>query len=306
MRVLVIVLVSVLGCGGGDDDGGGGGGPDGGGEPEIDGGGGGAWGAPADGQFTATEARFAQGDQFGAVTGTFVDERPQYHELAEESGECRLWLYHVAACDEGCAGTGICDAEGTCIPYPQHVQAGDVTIAGVTLEDSEYGYVPGGAVDSELFAPGDAVSLSAAGGDGSAAFALDAEGVAPIALDLVNAGGEDEDALVLEAGADLEVTWEASDGAARVRLELLTDNSGHGYPVLEMIECESADDGSITVPQSMIDAMPAKAYQNICAGSDCPPSSLMRFTEDRKTVGDHDVALRVGFQQYFILVVNDG
>lgn len=299
------MLVSVLAaCGGGDDDPGGR--PDGGGDP-VDGGGGGAPDEPAHGRFDAIEARFGDGDQFAAVSGSFLDARPRYHALHLESGECRMWTYHVEACDDGCVGTGICDAEGTCIPYPEHVSAGDVTVGSQTLTDTEYGYIDeGGLPGADLVDPGETLAASAAGGADVGAFALEAEGVEPIAMELEIGGEEGEDSLILEPGGDRTITWEPASGDARVRLELLTDNSGHGMPVHEVIECESADDGSITVPQAMIDALPAKAYQNICAGSDCPPSSLTRFTEDRKTVGDHDVALRVGFQHYFILVVNGG
>jgi hypothetical protein len=311
MPLALAVVLAVAGCGGGDDDGGGGGGggPDA-ADPGADGGGG-DFEAPAQGQFTAMEARFGAGDQFSAVGGTFLAPRPQYHELFAESGECRMWVYHVGACDDGCAGTGICDSEGTCIPYPAFVSAGDVTIDApggtTTLDDTEYGYVPSGGVpDGELFAPGDEVALSAPGGDDTDAFALSATGVAPIEIDLEAGGDSGEDSLVLEPGGDLTDTWDGQEGGARVRLELLTDNAGHGMPVREMIECESPDDGSITVPQAMIDALPAMAYRNICAGTDCPPSSVTRFTEDRKTVGDHDVALRAGFQQYFVLVINGG
>lgn len=301
--VLVMVLVSGLGCGGGDDDGAGG--PDGGGEPEADAGGG-DFDEPAAGQFEAFEGRFGTGTPFTGITGSFVDARVQSHDLAMEAGECRLWVHHVEGCSGECVGVGVCDADGECVPFPSPVRAGDVEIAApggtVTIDDTEYGYFADQQIDGDLADPGEAVTASAPGGEDAGAFELEAAGVEPIGLDLEDAGGGDEDALRLVDGGDLVVTWEPGDGD-RVRLDLMTDNAGHGLPVREWIECESADDGTITVAQALVEAMPDKAYSNVCAGTDCPPSALMRFTEDRKTVGDQDVALRVGFQQYFILVI---
>ena len=314
VRVLVIVMVLMLvGCGGGDDDGGGGGGADAGdpGGGDGDAGPGGVFDEPAEGQFDAFERRYASHDPSTGVTGSFLDGRPVSHELLLEEGECRMWVHHVGDCGEECVHDGmggICGPDGTCQPFPTLLSAGDLEVSApggtVTLVDSEYGYSPTNFIDGDLAAPGQAVTLTAPGGADVDAFELEARGVLPIALgELEDAGGGEANALVLVDGDDVVVTWEPAGAGDRVRLDLMTDNTGHGLPVLEWIECDSADDGSITLPQAMIEALPDKVYSDVCAGTDCPLSELSRYTEDRKSMGDRDVALRVGSQQLFVLVV---
>lgn len=299
---LATVPAPVFAACGGD---GGGGGAD--GAPEVDGGGGGE--GPRDrveGEIAVDEGMFGEGGEpWSYVQASILDPRPQFMTLAMEAGACRMWTYQPADCG---LCTGICDRDGICVPYPTPLSAGALTIGGVAggdivMEPSEYGYYLPGAPPADLFAPGDEITASAAGGDQVDAFALAAAGVDPIAVDLVE-GGEDgrEDTLRLEDGADLTVGWEPARPGTRVRLEINSNNGGHGLPVDAMIECEADDGGSLAVPREMIEAFPAKPYQNICAGIDCPPSSLTRYRYDRAAVGDLEVELRVEFRTQFIVV----
>ena len=310
-RSALALLLLLVACGGDDDgagDGGDGGDAD--GAPEADGGGGGGDG-PRDrveGDLSVYEGRFGEGEtanDWSYLLASFVDPRPRYMTLEMESGACRMWSYQPGGCGE-C--TGLCDAEGECVPFPTQLSAGVVTFAGmnggeVEMEPTEYGYFLDTAIPPDLFGADSEVTVSAAGGADVDAFSLTAGGVDPIGIDLVAQGeGENQDTLRLEDGANLTLSWEPARPGTRVRLEINSNNQGHGLPVDSMIECEADDDGSLTVPRAMIEAFPDKGYQNICAGTDCPPSSLTRYRWDRAAVGDLEVELRVEFRAQFIVV----
>jgi hypothetical protein len=309
MPRLSIVLVSfglALGAsaacgggGGGDDDGDGsdGGGPDGSVGP----------GEPAEGLFEVIEGHFGE-DAFlwGNAYGTIEDPRPRYHRLEGSEGACRLWTYEVGSC-----GTcdGLCNADGDCVPYPAQLSAGAVTVEGlsqgVVLEEQPYGYYPAAALANELFAAGDEVTLSAAGGGDVPAFSLAARGVDAIDMALrPGFDGGDVDSLTIEDGDDLVLVWSPVVPGTRVRLEILSNNAGHGLPVDAMIECESDDAGRLVVPRAFVEAFPQKPYQNACAGSDCPPSALTRFRSDRAEVGGRAIELRVEARRQFIVIHN--
>jgi hypothetical protein len=302
MGMAVPLCWSACGDDGGEDGGDGkvdgGGGPDGSVGP----------GEPAEGQFAILESEFG-GSSFpnGTVSGSIFDPRPVYHELVQSAGACQMWTYEVGNCG---SCDGLCNAEGDCIPFPVELSAGTVRVDGlseqVVLRFEEYGYYPDGALPSDLFAAGDLVTLRADGGEDVEEFSLTARGVEPIAIDLEQGGEKGEDTLRLEDGADLIVAWSPAEPGTRVRLDLLSDNRGHGLPVDAMIQCEADDSGRIVVPRAMIEAFPGKPYANICAGSDCPPSTLTRFRSDRAEVGGRAIELTVGSQLQFILVHDAG
>jgi hypothetical protein len=300
----VALAVLLLAACGGDDEGGGsgdaGGGAD--GAPEVDGGGDPAP-PPADGQFTVLESAFGEGDGSGAIAGSILDGWPAFHHLAMDSGACKLWVYEPVDCSP-C--NGICDSDGTCVPYPTSLSAGTVTVSttggDVVMPDTEYGYFPDGPVPHDLFEAGDPVGLAAAGGEDVAAFSLDAEGVDPIEIDLEVGGEVGADTVRMEDGADLELSWDGAEAGRRVRLQIKSNNQGHGLPVMALIDCEVDDTGSLIVPRAMVEAFPQKPYQNICVAIDCPPSSLRRFTRARIDVGDRTMELVAGFERQFIVV----
>lgn len=307
---LALFLVAVLsGCGdggsgsdaGSDDAGdsgdsgdGGGDGPDGSIGP----------GEPADGQFTVVETHFGEDVfQTGNAFGSILDPRPRYHLLEDSAGACQMWELTSASCDP-CLG--ICDVDGNCV-VPDELSAGDVTVEAVgwstVMRHQDYGYYPTEVLPTELYAEGDEVALTAAGGGDVAAFSLSARGAEPIAMELERGQPEgDLDMLRIEDGADFELTWSPVVSGTRVRLAILSNNRGHGLPVDVFIECEADDTGRMVVPRALVEAFPDKPYQNACAGSDCPPSSLMRFRADRVEIGGRDIELRVGSQRQFIMV----
>ena len=100
--------------------------------------------------------------------------------------------------------------------------------------------------------------------------------------------------LVLEPGQDEIVRWTPAGGDARVRLTLNSNNQGHGQPYLGIIECDSPDAaGEVRVSASLVDEFPETRAWTICAGTDCPPSTLRRYQRATAPVGEHDVELVV-------------
>ena len=302
LLVVLGLALALTACGG--DDGGGGGvdaGPGLDGDVGLD--------EPAAGQFVLAEVQFGEGiHTSGQAFGTIVDPRPRYHTLADESPACKRWTFAVGDCGGYC--DGVCSPDGECLPHPTQLSAGDVSLsspgADLVLPHAVYGYYSTEIVSPELFAPGDRIALGAAGGDDVAAFSLETAGVDPIDLSLEVGGEEGPDTLRMEDGGDLVLTWSPAVPGARVRLEILSNNAGHGFPVDAMIECEADDTGRIAVPRAMVEAFPEKPYQNICAGTDCPPSSLTRYRADRVEVGGREIELRASAVRQFVLVHEPG
>jgi hypothetical protein len=236
---------------------------------------------------------------YNVVSAQFFDgPRPRYHTLTDAAGACTLEVFEAAFCDPACDG-GYCNA-GTCIPYPTFVPAGAVSIEGTTapieLSPGDY-YYPAGPLPTDLFAPGAAVTASLAGdAAGLPAMTLTAAAPAPIVAAI------DDVAITLAPGVDHTVRWtpDDDDPSARVRLTLNANNVGHGYPFEAIIRCDVADAaGEVTIDAALVDAFPATEAWKICAGHDCPPSSLTRYHEDRRAVADGDVVLRVGARLEF-------
>jgi hypothetical protein len=310
----VVLGASFASACGGDDDGGAGldgGDDDADAAPIVDGGGDDGPRDRAAGEITAHESQLGEdGYQNRTVWGSIVEERPRFHRLEMEEGSCRFWSWSVQTCDD-CEG--ICDAEGSCVPYPTQLSAGTLTVSGlvdgsVTMAPSEYGYYPEQGFPDDLYEPGAAISASFAGGPDLMAFELEARGVDPIEIDLVDGGSElgDRDALRLEDGSDLTLSWAPARPGTRVLLEIKSENQGHGLPIDALIECEGPDTGSLTVPRAMVEAFPLKGYAYICVGRDCPFSTLTRYTWDRASVSGVEVELRVEHRREFIAVHEPG
>ena len=78
-------------------------------------------------------------------------------------------------------------------------------------------------------------------------------------------------------------------------------NESHGAPLNTIIRCESADDGSVTIPQAMVDAFPTGATPEVTEGYDWPHSELTRYTRARTPVDPGDAVLLVHSTTYFRL-----
>jgi len=222
---------------------------------------------------------------FGVVQGTVSDGvvPTAIPRLALEQGSCRLFERRNLACVPACVGAQTCGEDGTCIPYPRQVSAGEVVIAGLTKETRMSPLQPGNTyfapgADNPPFAVGSEVVLSAAGEGDMAPFQLFGLGSEPLS---------EPPAWVIQAGTDLALAWAAPSAnvGTSVLVELTIDQ--HGISPLSL-SCEFEDTGSASVPGSIIDEL-------IGAGvSGFPNGRLTRRTADHVELGAGCVELVVG------------
>jgi hypothetical protein len=212
-------------------------------------------------------------------------------------GECRLLEPRLAFCT---ICDGLCVATEVCEPYPTYGRAGDLTFTGVragpfTLTQASgvdpTWYASQGELGTDAFAP-DATITVRAPGDTVPALEVSAGAVPPLADQL-------PETLELTDTTDLRVAWTPTDGDARVRLRLNSNNAGHGQPYLAVIECDSPDDGEIVIDRSLVETFPSTFEMGACEGSDCPPSTLTRYRSGSADVAGAVVDLVVGSRRDF-------
>jgi hypothetical protein len=249
----------------------------------------GTW-SDGDGNFTPYEASRLGG-------GVWNGARPIAHKESMRDGACVLLTYTPQQCDEWC--DGVCVGLNQCQPWPAYVSAGTLTITGLwqtlTLQPDPdfhgYGYSTQPPLD--MFVAGAEITASAAGAT-MPAFSVTAHGVEPLESPLA------EGAITLEPGKDHTIRWTAGGGDARVKITINADNQGHGQPYKAIIECDVPDaGGQVTIPKAMVDAFPETHAWSACAGSDCPPSRIVRYTRGVALVPDGHVELIVGSEITF-------
>ena len=82
-------------------------------------------------------------------------------------------------------------------------------------------------------------------------------------------------------GQDAELTWTAGpDPAACVRLVINGFNDVHGAPLSDIIECETADTGSLIIPRSFVEEFPHGETPDVTEGYDWPHAELTRYTQN--------------------------
>jgi hypothetical protein len=176
-------------------------------------------------------------------------------ELVAAEGDCEVWAHPAdpAQCDPPCED-GYCVADDRCEPYPQLTSAGVITTTGVAGDlrfvPVEYGYQVDPEVPPEdLFADNAAITVTAPG-DVADGFTLEAGGVVPLEaqLDL-----DFDITLVIEDGVDEVVEW-TPESSGEIQLALLTGH--HGQPWYSLLVCETADDGELVIPGSLISQFP--------------------------------------------------
>ncbi len=283
--VRILFAVILIGCGAGANDG-----PDAGASPDAraaaDAGAVGASFSPErKGKITITEAAFA-----GPAVGIFATLRdgaePLALELVASDGDCAVYHRPEAGfCDPGCEAGSYCNADDQCVANPAQVSAGTIAVSGllapVSFVPGEHGY----SVDSDLshdddyYTPGAVITASAPGAE-VGGFSVDVVGVAPFVSSTTTVSLHDD--------TDAVVTWEG-EGDGRVQLALRL--GWHGGPTMDMLLCETVDDGELTIPGALITRFP---YFE--GGLFQVPSSFGRFA--RAVVPGGDIELFVGSMIY--------
>lgn len=191
-----------------------------------------------------------------AVVGKVYDgETPAtiVWEAGTKSGECQLFTPRVPFCDTPCGGSAVCVEDNTCAPYPTAGSAGTITVKGLktsdgatefTMDPIANNYQPPGSITLAYpaFAEGDLVTLDAPGADVDA-FKLSARGIAQ--LELKNAS------IPLVADTPVTLQWTPAADPTRSSIHVKLDISHHGG-TKGMIECDTADAGSLELPGALI------------------------------------------------------
>ena len=232
------------------------------------------------------------------VRAAFHDGRPpRWHREVARAGACVLKRYTPSLCEPACVD-GLCVEANVCERFPTLVSAGrliiDSTTVAIRIAGTDGFYYPETQLPTDLFADGATIRAELIGGGGYPGLTLSTTGVPPIA------GAIPDGTLTLVPGQDHTVRWTPATGDSRMRLTLNSNNQGHGLPYLGIIECDVADAaGEVTVDAALIDAFPETMAWRICAGTDCPPSTLRRYHRATFAVGDQDVELVVATEIAF-------
>jgi hypothetical protein len=222
----------------------------------------------------------------GKVTSGATPSAVVWEEAGAE-GACRLEKPRVPFCTPSC-GADVCVEDDVCRPYPTAQSVGAVTLTGVRLLDGTSDLAlkevakayqpPAGTMFAyPPFQEGDAVKVSAAGGD-LPGFDLQTTGVAPMWLSNEN--------LTLEEGEPLELTWEAAADPRASSIHLKLDISHHGGSK-GMIECDQDDTGTLSIPAALVTELLGLGVAGF------PTVIVTRSASARTSVGSGDVALTI-------------
>jgi hypothetical protein len=238
--------------------------------------------------------------RWSTVGARFYDGRPPaFHRETMAAGACTMREYTPSLCTPECTN-GLCVDTDVCEPWPTLVSAGRLTVTGANVPiqiDPKNGYYyPSGALPEDLFDDDADLGVSLAG-DALPAMSLDARGVVPMAPAI----SDGKITVPYPAGEDFVIAWTPAGDGGRVRVTLNSNNQGHGMPYLAIIECDVADSaGEVAIPAALLDAFPETSAWSVCAGTDCPPSTIRRYHRDGWPIGDdQEVVLEVGSQVDF-------
>jgi hypothetical protein len=172
-------------------------------------------------------------------------------ETSQTDGSCVLEKPRVPFCDPACGGD-VCVDDDHCQAYPTAKSVGTVTVTGVsnnagasfTMQPVAGNYQPGAGItiDYPGTDPATTVTFATSGGD-LAAFAIDAKGIAPLALA--------DTALTLEADKALSLKWTAPATAGQSKIHVKLDVSHHGG-TKGMIECDADDNGALDISAALV------------------------------------------------------
>ena len=213
----------------------------------------------------------------GEINDGVVPTSVLHETLAE--GDCRLMKRENPFCDPPCGPGEVCTHEGTCVPYPERQETGDVTIDGLdvplTMEPRSDKRYFDTTLPHPAFSPGTTISLTSTGSE-VGPLSLSGRGISPIVV-------SDTSWTIAEA-TDLSITWEAEEGDASFYLTINIDQHGNSPSTLV---CETEDDGELVVPASVIDALLESGTSGF------PMGHAYRRTADSQQAGEGCVEFQV-------------
>ncbi len=190
----------------------------------------------------------------GIVNDKVVPEAVAWNQSMLD-GDCELLLPDVPFCSTPCnPSTEVCVADDVCEAYAVKQDVGTVSVSGVRtstgattfeLTSNSNNYLVPGAITLVYpgFAAGDPLTVAATGSAFTPPFTITATGIAPLVVT-----NPDRD---LARNASVELTWTPPASGATSRLHLKLDISHHGGSKGK-IECDTADDGALTLSAPMV------------------------------------------------------
>jgi hypothetical protein len=178
----------------------------------------------------------------------------QVREVVAEANGCRLLRRRQLFCDPPCASDSTCGDAGRCVPYPDNLDAGTITVAGLARAVKMRPDPTGRRYwDTTLphpgFRTGADIRLWASGGQ-LPPFTLGGFGVSLLTVD--------DRSLTLANQKTLPLTWTAGDpGPTRIELTLAIDQ--HGVTPMVLL-CEVEDTGRFEIPEPLVSALMAGGY----------------------------------------------
>ena len=212
-----------------------------------------------------------------SITGAVADGVVPISVLEEiaAEGDCRLLRRNNPYCDPACDPGETCDFDGTCITYPSNQDLGTVTVTGLNQASTMEPVFPGNtSYDTSLTHPvmegGELVTLQMPDGVYGP---LELHGVGIEAVDMTGVIWSVAD------GQDLAITWPAPTASVvRSEVEIRISIDQHGITP-SALYCTFADDGTGTVPASIITTL-------LSAGVTGFPTGLLeRRTADKGAAG---------------------
>ena len=173
--------------------------------------------------------------------------------VASTVGDCQLLKPRVPFCNTPCGSSALCVDDNKCQAYPKAMSVGTVHVTGMKtaagssefdLQQVAGAYQPqtGVSLPYPAFAEGDAVQLTSSGG-AYAAMTLTATGIAPLSIT--------SGTLQIAAGQAARLQWTPAKTPSASTISVKLDISHHGG-TKGMIQCKTADSGSLDLPAAMI------------------------------------------------------
>ena len=196
-----------------------------------------------------------------SLLGTIYDgpnPSPVIWDETATSGDCRLITPRNPFCQQSCGGSAACVADDSCQAYPGRITVGTVEVTGLQTTDGANtfsmdpianNYQPVGiTLAYPAFAEGDNITVSADGSTATEAFTISAQGIGQ--LEILN------DSIVLADGQAIHLQWTPPGNSSIAEITVSIDISHHGG-TKGLIECETADDGSLEIAASLLDQLKA-------------------------------------------------
>ena len=235
----------------------------------------------------ATSPRAGFASVFGRVHNGETPSPVLWTKTGEADG-CELLVPSSPFCEQSCPSSAACTGENACTPYPQSMDAGEITVAGVEttegasavavspLPPSNTYQLIGATLAYPPFLEGEEVVFTNDGGN-VGVLTASTSAIAPLTTT--------QDSVVIAQDSPALITWSApQSGSSRVHVSV--DISHHGGQKGE-IRCDVPDNGSLEIPASLVNGLIALGFAGF------PTVQVERRSESIAATALGGVAFRV-------------